>query len=439
MSASTLKRLGPTQVELEFGIPAADLERAREQAFRELSRNVRMPGFRPGKVPRKVFESAYGTAGIEERAFDKLLPAAYERALEEAAVEPVEQARIELASQGEVEADEVRIKATVAIRPAIVLGDYRAIEVGSIDEGVSENELTRSLESLRRGSAELVPVDRAIQAGDVATVDFAGTIDGKPFEGGTATNQAIEVSEDRFIPGFAAGIFGMKAGETKEIEARFPDTYNVAELAGKPAAFTVTVHDVKEPQVPELDDEFAARILREGGTVDELRSDLRDRLARTNEARARRTMTGELLEKLRDMHDVPLPEVMVERETESLMDDARRDATRAGATWEGYLSEAQRTDEDVRAEARIEAERRVKTSLLLDAIARAERIEATKADVESELANLSRQYGRPPSEIAELLRPNMPALVDGVVRSKTVDFLMRQAKRVLATPEPEAE
>ena len=437
MSTSTRKQLGPTEVELEFGIPAAELEQAREQAFRELSRNVRMPGFRPGKVPRKVFEGAYGTAGIEERAFDKLLPAAYERALEETAVEPVEQARIELAPAGD--GDEVRIKATVAIRPAIALGDYKAIEVGTIDAAVSENELTRSLDSLRRGSAELVPVDRPIRAGDVATVDFSGTIDGTSFEGGSATNQAIEVSEDRFIPGFATGIFGMKAGETKEIEARFPDSYNVAELAGKAALFTVTVHDVKEPQVPELDDEFAARILREGGTVDELRSDLRDRLARTNEARARRTMTGELLDKLREMHDVPLPEVMIERELESLMEDARRDATRAGVPWERYLADAQRTEEDVRAEARAEAERRVKTSLLLDAIARAEHIEATKTDVETELANLSRQYGRPASEIAELLRPNMPALVDGVVRSKTVEFLMRQAKRVAATPEPEAE
>ncbi len=433
MSDSTLKRLDATQVELEFAVPQADVERAREQLYRELVRTMRLPGFRPGKIPRKVFEKAYGEDRIAERAFDRVLPEAYERAVRDNQIEPVAAPNVELVSS-EAGSD-VLFRATVAVRPAIALGEYRGIEVAARDAAVSDSEVASNLESLRRGSAELVPVDRSVQAGDIATVDFTGTIDGVPFEGGSAQNQAVEVSEDRFIPGFAAGIFGMRAGETKDIEARFPDDYSQAELAGKVAQFTVTVHDVKEPHVPELDDQFAATLLREGGTVEQLRSDLRDRLARTHEVRARRTMTGELLERLSEMHEVALPEVMVERETDSLFEDARRDVTRAGTSWEEYLERSQRTEPEIRAEARAEAERRVKTSLLLDAIARAEGIEATQADVDAELGNLSRQYGRPPAEIAEMLRPNMGALLDGVVRSKTVDFLMRSARHVEATGE----
>jgi trigger factor len=435
MSASSVKRLDATQVELEFAVPQAEVERAREHVFRELSRTARLPGFRPGKIPRKVFEKAYGTAGMEARVFDRIVPDAYERAVRENQIEPVAPPEVEVLSS---EADgDMRIRATIAVRPAIALGEYRGIEIGTPDATVPEDEVARSLESLRRGSAELVPVDRPVRAGDVATLDFSGTIDGVAFEGGSAQNQAVEIAEDRFIPGFATGVFGMSAGETKEIEARFPDDYDPPALAGKVATFTVRVHDVKEAHVPELDDQFAASMLREGGTVEQLRSDLRDRLTRTHETRARRTMTGELLERLAAMHEVALPQVMVDRETESLFEDARRDVTRSGVSWEEYLERSKRSETDVRDEARAEAERRVKTSLLLDAIARAEGIEATKADVDAELGNLSRQYGRPLNEIAEMLRPNMAALFDGVVRSKTVEFLVSHARRGEATAESE--
>jgi trigger factor len=437
MSDASLKHIDPTTVELEFAVPRDAWEKAREQAFRELSRNARFPGFRPGKVPRKVFEQAYGTGGIDERAFERCVPELYDQAIRDNGLDPLEQAKVEVVPGDD--AGELRFRATVAVRPEIRLADYRTIEVGAPEVAVGEGDVARSLESLQRGSAELVPVDRPVRAGDMATVDYAGTIDGVPFEGGSAHNQSIEVSEGRFIPGFATGIFGMKAGETKEIEARFPEDYSASHLAGKTATFTVTVHDVKEPQVPELDDEFAARVLREGGTLDQLRTDLRDRLTRTSEARARRTMTGEMLEKLRDMHEFPLPASMVERETASLMEDARRDVARAGMTWEQYLADSPRSEEEIRNEAQTEAERRVKTSLLLDAIARQEHIEATNSDVEGELASLSRQYGRPPQEIAQLLRPNMPALIEGVVRSKTVEFLMRNVRHVEATPAAPAE
>jgi trigger factor len=435
MMQSTLKRLDPTQVELEFVVPAADLERARDQAYRELSRNARIAGFRPGKAPRKIFEAAYGTAGIEERALDRVVPDAYAKAVAENDLEPVERPQVELMPAEEAAGGDLRLRATVTVRPEIALGEYKGLEVTAPDTSVSDDEVARDLETLRRGAAELAPVDRPVQAGDVATLDFVGTVDGEPFPGGSAQGQATEIREDRFIPGFAAGIFGMKAGETKEVEAEFPAGYPEAALAGKKAVFTVTVHEVKEPQLPALDDAFATRFLRDG-TIDRLRSDLRGRLERDNEERARRAMTAELLEKLRSAHDVPLPESLVEREAATLYEDAQRQVTRAGIAWEDYLRESSRDDATVRAEMREEAERRVKTGFLVERIARAEGIEATQTDVDAELASLSSQYGQPKDQIAAALGTNMDALVDGIVRSKTIEFLLSHARRVEATRTP---
>lgn len=433
MADNTLKRLDPTQVEFEIAISAEELERARERAFRELSKRAKIPGFRPGKAPRKVFEANYGTVAIEERAMDDVVPEAYSRAVRENRLEPVERPHLELLPVED--GGSVRLRATVSVRPAITLGEYKGIAVVAERAPVSDEDVSRSLEALRRDQAALVPVERPIEPGDVATLDFEGRIDGEPFEGGSATNQPMEIREDRFIPGFTAGIIGMSAGETREIEARFPDDYANAELAGKGAAFTVSVHDVKVPEYPNLDDEFAARFLRDG-SLEQLRSDVRDRLEKTTASRVRRAMTSELLENLRAMHEVVLPEVMVERETDSLVEEAQRYVKRADIAWQDYLKQNGKTDETLRAEYREEAERRVKTGLLIEEIARAEKIEATAADIDAELANLSAQYGQSKEAILELVRPNMGSLVDGIVRSKTVEFLLDHARRVEANEAP---
>jgi trigger factor len=431
--AGTVKRLAATQVEVEFAIPPEELERARERAFRELSKRTRIPGFRPGKAPRKIFEANYGTAAIEERAMDEVLNDAWTRAVRENHIEPVDRPTVERLPE---ESDgAVRLRATVSVRPEITLGTYKGIVVSAEPAVVSDDDVDRSLEALRRDQASLIPVERAVEPGDIATLDYEGTIDGEAFEGGSAQNQPTEIREDRFIPGFAAGIVGMSAGETKQIEARFPDDFAKPELAGKTAHFTVTVHDVKIPEFPNLDDEFAARFLREG-SLDQLRSDLRGRLERTSEARVRRAMTGELLEKLRTSHDVALPEVLVERETESLVDEERQFAKRRDVDWNEYLRRSGKTEDQLRSEARAEAERRVKTALLLEEIARTEKIEATQADVNAELANLSAQYRQPIDVIRALVARNMGALIDGIVRSKTVDFLLDHATRVEAKKAP---
>ncbi len=433
MTATSVKHLDPTQVELEISISPEELDAARERAFRQLVRNVKIPGFRPGKAPRKVFEAAYGSEIIHERAVENVLPEAYTKAVRENDLSPVDQPQVELLPQEEGEP--LRLRATVTVRPQIELKEYKGIAVTVPPTDVPPGEVDRTLENLRREAATLVPVDRPVEIGDTATLDYLGSIDGVPFEGGQATNQPTEMVEERFIPGFVSGIVGMKAGEQRNVEAHFPEDYSNKDLAGKTAVFDVTVHDVKLAELPELDDEFAKRFNPQGN-LEGLKADIARRLGENIKEQARRHALGLVMDKVMADHEVALPPVMVERETEGLTNEAKSYVERAGLEWSEYLAKQEKTEAEIAEGYRAEAERRVKSTLLLEAIARAEKIEASDADIENEIATMARQYGQPRAAIIEMLRPNMGGLIDGIVRSKTLDFLVDNAVITEAAPAP---
>jgi trigger factor len=425
-----MKQLDPTQVELEIPISAEEFDQAQDAAFRKLVRNAKIPGFRPGKVPRKIFENAYGTAAIVDRALEDLVPEKYAAAVKEHALEPVARPSMEMLP--EEEGQPLRLKAVVAVRPPIEPAPYDGIEVDDLPETAGDEDLERAVETLRKDAALLIPVDRPVRLGDTATIDYEGKIDGVPFENGAATGQQAEILEERFIPGFAAGIVGMKAGETRDVPAKFPDPYGAPDLAGKDAVFTITVHEVKESELPAVDDEFAKRVSQHQ-TLDELKAELRSRLDDVAAQKARRQISTQLIEKLLAANDFPLPQVLIEGEIDGLLDESRQYVARAGISWDAYLKESEKTEEQLRNDFREEAERRVKTTLLIEEIAKREKIEATPADVEAELGALARQYGQPRDKILELLGSNLGALVDGIVRTKTIDRLIERAKRVPAT------
>ena len=433
MSATTLKQLDPTQVELEIAISPDELQKAQNAAFGKLVRNVKMAGFRPGKVPRKIFEAQYGVGVITERAMEDLVPEKYAEAVEEHKLEPIARPQMELLP--EEEGAPLRFKAVVTVRPQFELKTYTGLEITEQPTEAGDEELDTAIETLRRDAATLVPVDRAIELGDTATLDYEGKIDGVPFDGGTATGEPTEILESRFIPGFASGIVGMKAGETKDVTAHFPDDYSNKDLAGKDALFTIAVHEVKEPEMPVLDDEFAKRVARLD-TVDALKVDLRRRLSERVKENARRAQSQQILDQLVAAHEVPLPAVLVERETQGLIDESKQYVARFGTTWEQYLEQTGKTEDDVRAEYTTEAEKRVKTTLVVEAIAKAENVQATQGDIEAELAALSAQYQQPPQKIIEMMGQNVGALVDGVVRTKTIDLLIERAKVVPAATKP---
>ena len=300
-----------------------------------MAKNVRLPGFRAGKVPRRVFEQTYGADAISSQALEDVVPEAYAKAVREHELNPVDRPKMEMLP--EEDGKPKRVKATVEVRPEIELAPYRGIELEREAVATTDDDVTRSIEALAKDRATLVPADRAAQLGDVVTLDYEGKIDGVPFEGGSATGQPTELEEGRFIPGFATGIAGMTAGETKDVEAHFPDDYSEATLAGKTAVFTVTLHEVKQYELPPIDDAFAQAI-SENKTVDELRTDVRRRLDAIAEGRARRTLGNAVMEKLLAAHDFSLPESMVEGEIDQMVSDVAPQATRYGVSYEDFLA-----------------------------------------------------------------------------------------------------
>jgi trigger factor len=444
--SATLKQLDATRVELEIPIAEKDLEVARNRAFHELSKRAKIPGFRPGKVPRGIFEQHYGRGMIEERALDEVVPRAYSQAIEELDLYPLANPDIELLP-AEREGEPVRVKATVTVRPEITLGEYKGIEIAQQRDTATDEEVEESLAALRRDAAILVPVDRGLRLGDVATLDYEGRVGGEPFEGGKAEQQATEIEAGRFVPGFVDAILGLKAGESKTFDVTFPEDFPKKELAGKPVTFTVRVHEVKERELAPLDDAFAERVAGRPMTLLELKVDLRRRLDALAAAKARRAMGAEVVEKLLAAHDFPLPAVLVEHEMDALLGDYRHwvernapdpepagDEAAAGArTWAAALAEMGKAETEVRESFRAEAERRVKTSLLLGAIARAEGLSATREDIEHELEHVAAQYGQPKERMLELLAPNLGSIAAGIVRNKTIDLLLAAARPVAAT------
>jgi trigger factor len=416
MTSSTLTRLAPTQVALEFSISGQELAEAEDRAFRKLVRVVRLPGFRQGKVPRRIFEQAYGKETVTSQAVEDVVPEAYAKAIREHDLDPVDRPKLEILEESE--GRPTRLKATVEVRPTIELGQYKGITIVGPSVEVTDGDVERSLQALAKERATLVPVSRPAQLGDVATLDYEGTIDGVPFEGGQAAGQTVELSEGRFVPGFVAGIVGMTPGESKAVELRFPDDYPSSAVAGKPAVFAVKLHDLKEFELPPLDDELA-KAVSNNQTLDELKTDLRRRLMAVATGRAHRIIGNTILQRLLAEHDIALPASMVEGEIDRLMEEAAAAAASSGTT------EAAGRDS-----YRDEAEARVKTTLLIEQIAKAEKITATPGDISAELEVLSRRYGQPAGRIRKALGNNLLSLMDGIVRNKTLELLVENAQVV---------
>ena len=362
---------------------------------------------------------------------DDVVPEAYTRAVREHAIEPVERPHMELLPQED--GQPIRIKAKVSVRPEIDLKDYKGVRIEEDPVNVTDDDVERSLKALGRDRATLVPVDREAKIGDYVVVDFEGKIDGVAFEGGTAENQTTELSEERFIPGFASGIAGMKVGDTRDVTATFPADYGKEDLAGKDAVFTVKLHEVKEMELPPIDDEFAKAVSK-NETLEELKADVRKRLEVIAQNKSRKELGNKIMDKLLETHDFPLPPVMVDHEIENMLSDARGFAARMGLGWDDYLSQAGKTEDELRTDYRTDAERRVKGTLIVEAIAKAENINATPADVQSELKGLAEQYQQPVERIKQALGNNVLSLMDGIVRSKTMDWLIENADVKEATP-----
>lgn len=420
---TTLEKVDNTAY-LTIEVPVETVEDALERAYRKLSRNVLIPGFRKGRAPRALVERRIGKEALLDEALDDLLPEAYARAVEETGIEPIDRPTVT-----DVEYDEGRplsFKARVEVKPEVQLGDYRAVRVERPPVEVREADVDDVLERLREAQAQLVPVeDEPAAAGLVATIDFQGTIDGRPFDGGEGSDYAFEIGSGRLIEGFEEQLVGMRVGEERTIAVTFPDDYGNAELAGKAAEFRVTLKELKRKELPHLDDDFA-RSVGEFETLEELRADVEKNLRQRAAEEAEEQVRQEVIRQVTEQVELDLPAVLVERRLDQLLDDFRRRVEAQGISFEAYLRHQGESTADLRREFRPRAEREVKADLVLDAIARQEQITAGEDDFHAEAVRLAEAYGQPVEQMRDLMRrPEVRADIEASLRvRKTIDYLV---------------
>ncbi|WP_158736668.1 trigger factor [Alteribacillus sp. YIM 98480] len=436
MSANWEKQEGNQGV-LTVDVESDKFDNALDQAFQKVRKQVNVPGFRKGKVPRKIFEQRFGVEALYQDAIDIILPEAYAEAVEEAGIEPVDRPEIDVEQVNKGE--NFVFKATVTVKPEVQLGEYKGLEVEEYDTSVSDEEVEEELKQLQEKQAELVVVeDGEVQDGDTVVLDFEGFVDGEAFEGGQAENYTLEIGSGQFIPGFEEQLVGAKAGEEKDVTVTFPEEYHSEDLAGKEATFKVKVHDIKRKELPELDDEFAKDVDEDVETVDELKKKQEEKLKHDKEHAKEHHERDTVVEKASENASIDIPDAMISTEMDRMMQEFDQRLQAQGMSLDMYYQVAGTDEEGMKEQFKPEAEKRVKMNLTLEAIAEAENVEATDEDAEKELDKMAETYQRDKEEIRSLLamQGGTDALKGDLRIQKAIDMLVEESKTV---PKKEAE
>ena len=375
---------GPkSSVILEVEVPADRLDRAVGEAVRALSKRTRVPGFRPGKAPRGVLEAVLGQGAVLDEAVDRLVQSSYRDALIEQAILPLTNADVEI-----VQAEEGKplvFKAIVQVRPEVELGDYKNFNFKPEIETIDDTKVDKVIEEMRDQSATLAPVeDRGAQKGDYAVIKYEGSRDGTPFEGGTAERMPLIIGEDRLIPGFEDNLVGLEVGGTRGFDITFPEDYMEESLAGKEAHFEVELRELREKVLPDLDDDFV-KSMGDFEDLAELRSEIKKRLERNALDRARHEFADRIIDYAVANATLELPDVLIDQEVEVMHDEFRGSIARQGISEEAYLKVTGKTDADLHADFRPDAEKRVKVLLVLSKVAEAEGVTIDDADIDAEV------------------------------------------------------
>jgi trigger factor len=384
-----------SRVTLEIEVPPAEVDRHFATAYRHLAQQTRVPGFRPGKAPRHVIDRFVGRASVLAEAVDHMVSHAYDAALDQVDVIPIDTPDVDLDPSTIQEGEAVRFTATVSVRPDVELGAYTDYPFTLETPEVTDEQVEGVIGELRESQASLRPIDdRPAREGDVVSVKFAGSIDGEPFEGGSADRMPLVIGEGRMIAGFEEQLIGMENGQEKGFEVTFPDDYRVEQLRGRQAHFEVTLLDLREKVLPELDDELA-RSVAEVETVEELRAEIREALQKRAEAEARHAFADRIIDFASTNASVELPEVMVANEVEIMRDELRTRLSQQRIGLDQYLELSKQSPEELGNELREPASRRVKTLLVLSAIAEREGVDATDAEIDAEIADQLARHDDP--------------------------------------------
>jgi trigger factor len=388
MTVKSCEKLEKSQVALTIEVGAAEFEAAVEKAYQKMRRKINVPGFRPGKAPRKMIERMYGAEVFFEEAINIAFPEAYEAAVEQEKLQVVGYPAVEMV--GEVTKDGFTFKATAPVYPEVTLGEYKGLKAEKPEVKVTAADVDERLKTLADRNTRLVSVDREAKSGDTAVIDFEGFLNGKPFEGGKGENHNLELGSGSFVPGFEDQVIGMKAGEEKDINITFPENYH-EDLAGKAVVFKVKVHEVKEKEVPEMDDEFAKDV-SEFDTLKDLKADLKKKITEERQKDADRAFEENLMNQVAENITADIPDVMVENQARQYLDNFKAQISRQ-FPYEEYKKMTGMDDEKLLADAKEPALRQVKMDLAVAAIIKAENIEASDEDVEAEYKKMAEQFG----------------------------------------------
>ena len=409
-----------------FTIGQDKIQPALDQAFNKVKKNLNAPGFRKGHMPRAVFNQKFGEEALYDDALNAILPAAYEAAIAELGLDVVAQPKIDVKSIEK--GQDWTLTAEVVTKPEVKLGAYKDLEVSvEASKEVTDEEVDAKLENERKNLAELVVKEGAAENGDTVVIDFVGSVDGVEFDGGKGENHSLELGSGQFIPGFEDQLVGAKSGDEVEVKVTFPEDYQATDLAGKAAVFVTKVNEVKAKEVPALDDELAKDLDDEVDTLDELKAKYRKELEAAKEIAFDDAVEGAALDlAVENAEIVELPAEMVENEVHRAMNEFMGNLQRQGISPEMYFQITGTTQEDLRKQYEADSDKRVKTNLVIEAVAAAEGFDATDEEIQKEINDLAAEYNMEVSQVSELLSPEM--LKHDIAMKKAVEVITSSAK-----------
>jgi trigger factor len=428
---TTVENLSPARVKISAEVDAADVSAEIDRAAKRLGSQLRMPGFRKGKVPAPLVIQQFGRPAVFEEALRESLPQWYERAILDSGVTPVGEPELDL-SDPPADGEPLSFSIEIAVRPPAKLGEYKGIEVPQAEPEVPEGAVDAEIDRMRESMASLQTVERAAADGDHLLMDFTGSVGGEEFEGGKATDYLLEIGSGSFIDGFEDGLLGMSAGEEKTIEVTFPDEYHAEHLAGEDAAFAVTVKEVREKTLPEADDDFAADN-SDFDTIEELRADIEHKILHAQEHRVEDEFRDAVLDAVVEAAEIELPAEVVDARAEEVWERLERQLQGSGMDAEVYLQMQGKTREEAIEEAKPDAEKGLRREAVLEAVAEAEAIEVSEEELLEALEPPAGEKGKPEKLLKRLRADGRDSLLIEEIRMrKAADLLVENAKPVAA-------
>lgn len=425
MNCKVEKTENANEVKLEITVDAETFENAMKKVYFHNAKYFNIPGFRKGKAPMNIVEKYYGAQIFYEDAFNEVASEAYEQALDENKIDVVSRPTVDIVQMEK--GKDLIFTAIAQTKPEVELGKYKGIDLKKIEYPVKDEDIEHELGHMQEHNSRLISIeDRALEQGDIATIDFEGFVDGVAFDGGKAEGHELEIGSGAFIPGFEDQLVGMNIDEEKEITVTFPKEYFSKDLAGKEAMFKVKLHEIKKKELPALDDEFAKDV-SEFDTLKELKASIKERLEKDNEQKAKYETEDAAIKAVCEKVKVDIPSGMVEMEVENMLRDFEQRLSYQGLKMEQYLKMIGKTEEEVKKEYEPQAIEAIKSRLTLEAIIKAEKLEATEKEITEKLEEMAKNYGKKVEEISD--NENLKKYIkEGIESEKAIDYIVKNAK-----------